>query len=362
MIRDKAIGAWQTGILIFFLLFANKILILPSLLFNNAKFEGLITPIVLFILELLLLVIFYKLKKRFPHERFFYVLKNHFGKIVTCIVFFLVGIYFLGKMILLYNVTYIFFRNLIYKESNNTLFLICLLPVVNHLAICGVRTIGRTAQIFFPAVVTILIFAVVVGVFGINSSVILEQSNISSIALATIRHVSVFGDLIVLFLFMDKIEVKKGEWKILFSFFSAGALSVFAIILVFFLSYTYTSFLHPFAFFEILSFVKEYGGIGRLDIISMIFIILLTYFQLAIYLKCFFVCFDGLFPKLDRLYSVLTFNFLFVLLIQYAVINLSRIIIYAEEFLPYFSIIAFIIVPVCCLVSLFVRKHEEKRE
>ena len=108
MIRDKAIGAWQTGILIFFLLFANKILILPSLLFNNAKFEGLITPIVLFILELLLLVIFYKLKKRFPHERFFDVLKNHFGKIVTCIVFFLVGIYFLGKMILLYNVTYIF--------------------------------------------------------------------------------------------------------------------------------------------------------------------------------------------------------------------------------------------------------------
>lgn len=362
MIRDKAIGAWQTGILIFFLIFANKILILPSLLFNNAKFEGLIAPIVLFLLEFGLLFLFYKLKKKFPNESFFNVIKTHFGKVVTIIIYFLVGIYFLGKMILLYNVTYIFFRNLIYKESNNTLFLICLLPVVNHLAICGVRTIGRTAQVFFPGVALILVFAVVVGIFGINSPVIMEQSNLSHIALAAIRHISVFGDLVVLFLFMDKIEIKKKEWKIVFGFFLAGALSVMAIILVFFLSYTYTSFLHPFAFFEILSFVKEYGGLGRLDVISMVFIIFLTYFQLAIYLKAFFVCFDGIFPKLDRIYSVLTFNFSFILLIYFAIINLSRIIIYAENILPYLSIISFVIVPVCCLVCLYVRKHQEKRE
>ncbi len=362
MIRDKTIGAWQTGILLFFLIFANKILVLPSLLFNNAKFEGLIASVFLFLLEFGLLVLFWKLKKKFPTERFFDVVKNNFGKIVTVIVFVFVGIFFLAKMILLYNVTYIFFRNLIYKESNNTLFLICLLPVVNHMAICGVRTIGRTAQLFFPGAVAILLFAVVVGAFGINSSVIVEQSSFSNIVIATIKHISVFGDTIILFLFMDKIQVKKKEWKIVFSLFAAGVISVTAIILVFFLSYTYTSFLHPFAFFEILSYVKEYGGIGRLDIISMVFIIFLTYFQLAIYLKAFFVCFDGIFPKLDRIYSVLVFNFAFILLIRFAVINLSRIIIYAEEFLPYFAIIAFGIVPVCCLVALLVKKHKEKRE
>lgn len=362
MIRDKAIGAWQTGIILFFLIFANKILILPSLLFNNAKFEGLIAPIFLFLIELGLLFLFYKLKKKFPKERFFDVIKNNFGKVVTIIVFFLIGIYFLGKMVLLYNVTYIFFRNLIYKESNNTLFLICLLPVVNHLAICGVRTIGRTAQLFLPGVVAILIFAVVVGVFGINSSVIMEQSTFSNIALSALRHVSVFGDTIILFLFMDKINIKKGEWKVVFSFFGAGAASVMAIIVVFFLSYTYTSFLHPFAFFEILSYVKEYGGLGRLDIISMVLIIFLTYFQLAIYLKAFFVCFDGIFPKLDRIYSVLTFNFIFIILIYVAVINLSRIIIYAEYYLPYLSIIAFIIVPVCCFIALIAKWRKEKRE
>ena len=197
MIRDKTIGAWQTGILLFFLIFANKILVLPSLLFNNAKFEGLIASVSLFLLELGLLVLFWKLKKKFPTERFFDVVKNNFGKIVTVIVFVFVGIFFLAKMILLYNVTYIFFRNLIYKESNNTLFLICLLPVVNHMAICGVRTIGRTAQLFFPGAVAILLFAVVVGVFGINSSVIVEQSSFSNIVIATIKHISVCGDTII---------------------------------------------------------------------------------------------------------------------------------------------------------------------
>lgn len=362
MSRNKPIGAWQTGILLFYLIFANKILILPSLLFSKAKFEGVIVPAVLFLLELGLLVLFWQMKKKYPTERFFDIVRAHFGRVVAIIVYAFVACFFLAKMILLYNVTYIFFRNLIYKESNNTLFLVCLLPVVNHLAICGLRTLGRTAQLFFPGAIIVLVFALIVGVFGIGSPITIEQTRLSSVVLATLRHLSAYGDTAILFLFMDKIQVKKKEWKVIFSLFGTGALSVMAIILVFFLSYTYTAFLHPFAFFEILSYVKEYGGVGRLDIISMVFVIFLTYFQLAIYLKAFFVCFDDIFPKLDRIYSVLTFNFAFVILVHFAIINLSKIIVYGETFLPYLSVISFVVVPVCCLVSLIAKHFKEKRE
>ncbi len=362
MVRDKTINAWQTGILVFFLLFANKILVLPSLLFSDAKFQGLIVPAVLFVFEFGLFFLFYKLKKKFPNERFFDIIKEHFGKICTAVVFFLVALFFLAKAILLYNVTYIFFRNLIYKESNNFLFLICFLPVVNHLAICGIRTIGRTAQLFFPIIVIILFFALVVGVFGIDGAVVLSQSKLSSVAISTFKHIAGFGDIIVLFLFMDKIEIKQKQWKIVFSLFGFAAVSVIAIVLVFFLSYTYTSFLHPFAFFEILSYVKEYGGLGRPDIVSMVFVVLLTFFQLAIYLKGFFVCFDAIFPKLKRLYSVLTFNFIFILVVNFAIRNLSKIIIYGESYLPYISIISFALVPFCVLLSLFLSHRKEKKQ
>lgn len=363
MIREKSINAWQTGILLFFMFFANKILVLPSLLFSEAKFEGIFAVVFLFLLEFGLLILFYKLKVKYPSIKFYEMVKNYFGKITTKIVFFLVAVYFLGKIILLYNVTYIFFSNLIYRESNNFLFLACFLPVINHLAICGIRTIGRTAQIFFPAVVIVLIFSIAVGVFGIEGGVVVEQAKFVNIVFASLKHLSSFGDVIILFLFMDKIEIKKGEWKIVFSLSGASMISVLAVVLVFFLSYTYTSFLHPFAFFEILSFVKEYyGGLGRIDIISMVFIILLTYFQLAVYLKVFFVCFDGLFPKLDRVYSVLTFNFIFILITTFAVINLSKIILYGESYLPYLSIISFVIVPLCVIVALFGKKNKEKKE
>lgn len=363
MIRDKSMSAWQTGILMFIMFFANKILILPSLLFSEAKFEGIFVIVLLFLLEFALLILFYKIKNKYPSISFYDLVKTYFGKITTKIVFFFVTIYFLGKIILLYNVTYIFFSNLIYRESNNLLFLVCFLPVISHLAVCGMRTIGRTAQIFFPAILFILIFSIAIGIFGIEGGVVVEQAKFSSIIFSSLKHLSSFGDVIILFLFMDKIEIKKGEWKVLFSLSALSILSVLAVVLVFFLSYTYTSFLHPFAFFEILSFVKEYyGGLGRIDIISMVFIIILTYFQLAVYLKAFFVGFDGLFPKLDRLYSVLTFNFLFVIIITFAVINLSKIIVYGESYLPYLSIISFVIIPICVITALFGKKNKEKKE
>ena len=52
--RDKSITAWQAGIMIFILMFANKVLLLPSLLFEGAKFESIFIPIGLSILEMYL--------------------------------------------------------------------------------------------------------------------------------------------------------------------------------------------------------------------------------------------------------------------------------------------------------------------
>jgi hypothetical protein len=250
---------------------------------------------------------------------------------------------------------------LIYEESNNFLFLICFLPVVNHLAICGLRTLGRTAQLFFPLVAAVLVFTLIVGCFGINSAIVIEQSSLAEAALTGLKHIGSFGDCIILFLFMDKIEIKKSEWKVFFSLAALAMVGVLAIVLIFFLSYTYTTFLHPFSFFDLLSFVKEYGGLGRIDIISMVFVIVLTYFHLAIYLSGIFVCFDKIFPKLDRIYSVVSFNFAFVLIVCLAEMNLGMLIFFGENILTYLSAVAYVIAPICALVGL-IPSHKKRKE
>ena len=124
-VLDRSITAWQTGIILFILLFANKILILPSLLYEDAKLEAFLVPIFLFVLELGLIFLFYRIKTKYPSERFSDILKNHYGKFVTYSLYVLILVFFFCKALLLYNVTYIFFRNMVYKDSGNILFLFC---------------------------------------------------------------------------------------------------------------------------------------------------------------------------------------------------------------------------------------------
>lgn len=357
---DKSITAWQTGILLFILLFANKILVLPSLMYDGASFESFLIPVVLFVFEMGLLYLFYKLKTKFPEESFAEILKNRIGKIPMLILYLCFMIFFLGKAVLLYNVTYIFFRNMIYKDSSNFVFLFSLLPIINYMAIVGLRSIGRTAQLFFPGIVLITMFCIVIGFFGINSTPLIFESSFSQFALTTLKHISPFGDTLFLFLIMDKIKIKKGEWKVIFSLAGVACFLVVGITLVFVLSYTYTSFMHPFAIFEIMSYVKDYGGLGRIDIISMSVIIVYTYFHLTIYLKTFMLAFHEVLPKLNAIYSVLTFNLLFLIIIDFLIINLEVAVTFGERILPYFEIVPFLLVPIVVVIVLSWKRKQDK--
>ncbi len=359
-VLDRTISGWQAGILMFILIFANKVLVLPSLLYERAHFESVFVLAILFALELGALFLFYKFKKAFPSQSLVEILRNKFGKVVQIVVYILIMVYFLSKAVLLYNVSYIFFRNVIYKDYSNLLFLFCFIPIINHLAICGLRVIGRTAQLFFPIILIIVIFCIIVGVFGINSSVLLFSTSFSQCALTAFKHLSSFGDIIFLFVAMDKIKVKNGEWKYVFMLVSLACLLVVGVALVFILSYADTSFLHPYAIFEIMSYVKEYGGLGRIDIVSMIVIIIFTYFQLAIYLKGFMLAFDGIFNKIDRIYSLLTFNFLFLTIVDFFILNLEMAVIYGENVLPYLIVVPYILIPLLAGITLIFKKRKHR--
>ncbi len=355
-ILDKSISVWQTGILLFILLFANKILVLPSLLYDGAKMNAFFIPIALFLLEFALLFVFYKVKKRFPNLSFIEILRQNCGKIVQRTVYVLFAVFFLCKAVLLYNVTFIFFRNMIYKDSGNFIFLFCFLPIINHMAICGLRTMGRTLQLFFPVISIIAIFCIIVGCFGVTNMPLLFDTGAFDIFQTALKHISCFGDVAILFLFMDKIEVKKGQWKIIFLFALAGAFLVTSVITLFLFSYNYTSFMHPYAIFEIMNYIKETAGLGRIDIISMVLIILFAYFHLSIYLKGFLLSFDGVFQKIDQIFGVLSFDFLFVIIVEFFIVNLETAVTYGQTILPFFEIIPFVILPLVCAWCYYRRR------
>ncbi len=358
-VLDRSINAWQLGILIFILTFANKILVLPSLLYEGAGMEALFALAFLCLCEFALVLLFFFVKKRFPTQSLSQILQQRLGKGFRVVLYVFIMLFFLSKAVLLYNVTYIFFRNLIYKDTSNFLILFCFLPILNHLAICGLRVLGRTAQLFFPVIFGILLFCLIVGLFGINNRPLLFSNSFLSVIQTGARHISPFGDMMFLFLIIDRVKIKDRQWKIVFSLSGIALFFVFVISLIFMLSYTSTCFMHPYAIFEIMSFVKEYGGLGRIDIISMVLIIILAYFHLAIYLKSFMFCFKEVFEKIDQIYGVLTFNFLFVVVVVFFIVNLENAVVFGQEILPYASILPYAILP---LILLFCCKNKKGNE
>ncbi len=349
---NRTISAWQTGIILFVMMFANKILLLPSLLYESAKMGALFVPIFLFLLELFMLVLFFFLKRKYEDLSLREILKKCGGNFLVIAIFSLFVIYFFGKMVLIYNITYVFFKELIYKDSTNIMFLVCFLPVIMQLALSDFRVIGRTFQFFFPIILLVTIFVVVVGIFGIDHSSIILHSPTKSVFECVLKYTSAFGDSIFLFVMIDKIDIKKGQWKIFFSFAFTAIMLIVAIVSIFLFSYTYTSFMHKFALFEIVAFVKEYVGVGRIDIVSMLLVVILTYLHLAIYLKIFVESASNIFPKLPKKSFAIFFSLLFSCVVSFIPMNLEKSIVFGEIILPYFSIFTFIIFPFLCIAFL----------
>ena len=360
--KDRSINIWQAGIFLFIIIFANKILVLPSLLYSGANIEGMFCYLISFLLEIGLITLFIFLKRKYPTYSFSKLVKEKLGVITLKIVYVLIAFFFFCKLILIYNVTYIFFKDLIYKSSGNFLFLICLLPIVNYLAVCDLRSFGRTVQLFFPIIFIILLFCVITSFIGIEGMPLFFQSNVSDVFLTTIKHTTAFGDVIFLFLFMDKIEYKKGDGRKLFFLSLLAMIFVCLIMLAFYFSYTYTSFMHPYAIFEILGNVKDYGGLGRIDVVAVILVMILTYLQMGIYLKCFTLSFHVVFPKLSDAYALTTFNGVFLILVFLLIRNLERTITYGENFLPYLSLISFVLIPLCVIVFLVMRRKKNGKD
>ncbi len=361
IIRDKELTGWQTGILMFILLFANKILVLPSLMFEGAKLEAYFVPIILSVLEMGLVLLFYFVKTRFPDKSFAEILQEFCGNWVKNCTYVLFAVFFIAKAVLLYNVTYVFFKTIIYREVDNFLCLFCFIPVMNYRAISGLGAMGRTAQLFFPVIISITVFCIVIGLLGINSTPLFFEASAGQVFLTALRHISAFGDTLFLFVIMDKAKINKKDWKVVFSLSALALLFVIAITAIFLFSYTNTSFMHPFALFEIMSYVKEYGGVGRIDIISMVVILIFTYFHLGIYLKGFLLAFDGVFG-INPIYGVVTFNLAFWFLIRFVVLNLENAVVYGETVLPFLSVISFVLVPVLVFVLWIVRRRRGRRK
>ena len=290
------------------------------------------------------------LKSKHPNMSFLEMIQSFLGKYIVKVLIVALLLFMFFKAILTFGIVYVYFKQEIYQEEFLLLILVCMLPVLTHGVVSGLRTISRTMEFFFTVVVIGFFICLVMSLFTSITLPVFFTSSSVSIFSSTFKYFIVFDDFIFLFLIMDRIEWKKGQSKRLWCYVLFGMFMVLAMFFFFYAKYPVTAFMHDNALSDLLVFSVQFSAIGRLNIIAMITIMLITLFQMEIYTFGFCQCFEDLFPKLNKKHGIALFDIVCTLIFLLFVGSHADIVAAAEGWLSIFAVVIGAIIVICALV------------
>lgn len=368
----ESISSRQLGVLCAVSIFANKILLLPSLLYENAKSDGLFVVGLLFLVDLLILFSFFHLKKKFPVQSFKEILIYFFGKIVTKVIFLAFAVFFMFKVFLIYSTSFIYLKQQVYQGEFAILAIICVLPVINHAALTGLRSMARTIEMFFYIVAFGFVLCLAISTLTYRSSPLFFTSSLGDFASTAFRHIFSFGDYLFLFLIIDKVTLTQKDKKRVLKYVFFAIFLVLALFFLFYSLYQITAFMHNNALSDILIFSVVFNAVGRIDIIAMLTIMFLAIFQMELFHYCFCDAFVNFLPKLNKIFAVITFDIFFFIVYLMLIGKYENMVIQVEVWLPYLTIVLNYLLPLLLGLFSFKKKSvknqqiipndEEKRE
>ncbi len=310
---ENKISASQAGFMLALLVFSNKIISLPSFLSTFAGGDSIFIILIYFVIELLLIGVFFVLKTKFPDKSFFDVLKSKLT-LFGAGFFYLCGlVYFYFKTFLTFFSAFGYFKSEVYLDSSEFIFLATVLIVCSCLVSGGIRSLGRTMQFFFIPIVTGLVLCLVVSFSNYNSPLILFDTAPSLFFRGFLRFVFGFGDSLFLFFIMDKISISRKWKKKLISKIIFTMSIILTGYFLYFSMFKFTGFMHTNAVSDIITLSHELFYLGRVDIVAVVTLMVMTILQLGIYIYIFCNSLRSLIPKTTINFNLLIFNILFLM-------------------------------------------------
>lgn len=338
------------------LVFANKVLVLPSLFYGEVGVDGIFMLLGLFAVDILLLMFFFKVKEKYPQTTFFELVSKFLTKYVAYFVYALLCVFFLVKTLSVFNISLMYLKSQVYFEAGEYIFLICFLTITNCMVLKGLRSTARTTEFFYIFIVLMAIFCIFASFSNFEGLPIMFNESFTKIFTSSFRYLFWFGDTLFFFLIMDKIEFKKSQRKTVYIFVLVNMAIVFCLYLIYYSIFRYTGFMHNNAASDVLSVTDKFAAIGRIDIFAVIVIMFLNYLQLAIYNTAFDASFSAVFPKGNKMFSVIIFDVLFLVVHTFLLPNYTTLIWFGCDVMNYFALLLQYIIPLFIFVMSLLKK------
>ena len=194
------ISARQAGLMASVMIFANKILTLPSLLYEKSKADAIFVVLFLFLIDLSVLFIFFRLKEKYPKASFFDILKQNLSRPVAIIIFALFFLYFFATLLINFNFTHVYFKSQVYHDDQESVFLFVATAIIIFTMARGLRPLARTVEFFFLLIIFGFVAVMFVALSNTKEMLILFDSPISSFFVNMYKYAFSFGDMLLLFL------------------------------------------------------------------------------------------------------------------------------------------------------------------
>lgn len=357
---EKQLTTKQTAIIMFVLMVASKLIMLPSIISfvsaNDTWLVFLLAFCVDFLIGCLIVATICKTDKTF-----FQILRQKLGGVVAVAIFALLGVFFVLKTTNLMFETYIMFNEKIYIDLSPVLFLAVMLAVVVYFGTRQLRSLGRTLEIVF----FLLCMAIALGYFisfsGADFSNILPvgESGFGQLSQNMFRHLFWFGDSFVMLLFVGNVKTDKKTSKIILIYYFVAMLVVLAFVILFVAIFANTAPMHRNCILDVGEDLPRLLTEGRFNWIVDFVYPIAPIFAVGLYgffaIKCFGGC-----AKQNNAHTTSASCAICVLGIVLTILSTGfvwgNLYGFVVNYLPYVCILLQYILPVAVFLMVFLSK------
>ena len=346
-------------------IFTFKLTYFPSLLFNYAGRDGILSCILLLIADLISFGLVITVFLKNPNISFSEFLEQRIGKIASKIIYFLIFLFFLAKLIFLSSAGYYFARESVFQEAPYSLFIFVLFVAINAMVLFNLKSFSRTLELCYPIIIVSLFICVALGLTTtpLEGITPLFQTNANAIFDGVWNGVFCFGDYLFLLPLMGKVKIDNKFKKRLFTYMAVAIALLLAFFYCFYSAFRYTGFLHQYAITDIVEFVPLSAIIENLDLFPVSLMLLLYLFHGALFLFCMVISAKEIFKfkkkRYDIRWALLAVNIVSLILIIYVFASFDYLLFFEQKYVVWLDIVCIFLIPLICLIVSF-RKIDVK--
>lgn len=373
--EKKAVSIRQLAIICFIATFAQKITLLPSLMFKDVGINSLFVIILYAFVDLFLFIIIFALLKKNKDISLYEFLNKLVGKFFCKVIFFMIFALFFCKMLLLMSGGYLYAREVIFQEAPYMLYLFILLVSSAGMYLFGLKSFARTIEFFYPFILFLFIVFLTIPFLTVKMHDLRPLFDLSTSKFfgTFLQYLSLFGDYIFLLLFMGKVKFnskKPDNKKSDFKYALIRVILSFVILILFYFIFNsmfkYTGYLHSNAITELLQFIPVPSLLGNLDWVTVSFMMLIFLLHGAIFTFAMGYSLTGVvkYKKYNEEKNnkwILVVSYVLLLIFTYLVfVPFETLVAFTKNYLGYFAIIVFM-VPVIILILDLCKNRKEKK-